>query len=91
MVRQSFLKNGMLFLCEPRAWGFFFFPQAGPLGATKSFQPSFASHFKRPRSCEKTTPTHGKLNHGICMKSIPKQPCLAFRYAWPLPTSLSRC
>ena len=25
------------------------------------------------------------------MKSIPKQPCLAFRHARPLPTSLSRC
>lgn len=64
---------------EPRAWDVP--PPAGPVGPSRWFLLPRPAHFKRSRSCEKAFPPHGKLRHGIHMKSNPKRPCFVFRCA----------
>lgn len=89
MVKQSFLKNGMVFLREPGAWGCLF--PSKSFGDRRIVPPSMCVSFEETRGAvEQPLPALGKLSHGICIESISKQPYLAFRHAWPLPTALAK-
>lgn len=63
-----------MFLSQPALWG--------PPDCSALCVPLI---LKDQGAVKKPLPPHGKLRHGICMKSIRKRPCLAFRHAPPSP------
>ena len=69
MARQSLLKNGMLFLCEPRAWGIFFFPQQflwGPPNHSSLHSPLI---LKDQGAVKKPLPHMGNSIMGFALKA----------------------